>query len=65
MLKFNYKLIVRERVTAKCVRHPRYNPEKEGRAGPWARTREPRRCKSKDAIPAPVESPQGSAMNAR
>jgi hypothetical protein len=33
MLKFNYKLTVRERVTAKCVRHPRYNPEKEGRAG--------------------------------
>jgi len=87
MLKFNYKLTVRERVTAKCVRHPRYNPEKEGRAGcstcwnlydlqdarikldaavhefvrcagPWARTREPRRCKSKDATPAPVESPE-------
>ena len=91
MLKFNYKLTVRERVTAKCVRHPRYNPEKEDRAGikggcstcwnlydlqdarikldaavhefvrragPWARTREPRRCKSKDATSAPVESPE-------
>ena len=33
MLKFNYKLIVRERVQAKCQRHPRYNPEKDGRSG--------------------------------
>lgn len=33
MMKFTYKLTVREQVTAKCERHPRYNPEKEGRAG--------------------------------
>ena len=31
MLRFTYKLKVSERVTAKCGRHPRYNPEKEGR----------------------------------
>lgn len=33
MLKFTYKQTIRERVTAKCSRHPRYNPEKEGRSG--------------------------------
>jgi hypothetical protein len=33
MLKFNYKQIIRERVAAKCERHPRYNPEKDGRNG--------------------------------
>jgi hypothetical protein len=31
MLKFNYKLTVKERVKAKCARHPQYNPEKHGR----------------------------------
>ena len=33
MLKFTYKQTIRERVTAKCMKHPRYNPEKEGRNG--------------------------------
>ncbi len=33
MLKFTYKLKLTERVTAKCSRHPRYNPEKEGKGG--------------------------------
>jgi hypothetical protein len=33
MLKFTYKLKIAERVKAKCSRHPRYNPEKDGRAG--------------------------------
>ena len=33
MLKFNYKLTVKERVKAKCPRHPRYNPERDGRGG--------------------------------
>ena len=32
MLKFAYKLKIAERLTAKCSRHPRYNPEKDGRA---------------------------------
>jgi hypothetical protein len=31
MFQFNYKLKVSERVKAKCERHPRYNPEREGR----------------------------------
>ena len=31
MLKFNYKLTVKERVKAKCPKHPQYNPEKHGR----------------------------------
>lgn len=31
MFQFNYKLKVSERVKAKCNRHPRYNPEREGR----------------------------------
>lgn len=33
MLKFIQKVAVRESVVAKCQRHPRYNPEKDGRAG--------------------------------
>jgi hypothetical protein len=33
MLQFNYKLKVSERVKAKCNRHPRYNPERDGRGG--------------------------------
>ena len=33
MLKFTHKVQVRERVVARCDRHPRYNPEKDGRAG--------------------------------
>ena len=32
MLKFSYKQTIRERVEAKCARHPRYNPEKDGRS---------------------------------
>ena len=33
MFKLSYKLVVRERVQGKCDRHPRYNPEKDGKAG--------------------------------
>jgi len=33
MIQFNYKLKVSERVKAKCDRHPRYNPVREGRGG--------------------------------
>ena len=33
MLQFTYKLKLSERVKAKCSHHPRYNPEKDGRAG--------------------------------
>jgi hypothetical protein len=33
MLQFPYKLKITERVKGKCERHPRYNPEKDGRAG--------------------------------
>ena len=33
MFQFSYKLKVAERVKAKCERHPRYNPEREGRGG--------------------------------
>jgi hypothetical protein len=33
MLQFTYKLKISERVKGKCSRHPRYNPEKDGRAG--------------------------------
>ena len=33
MYQFTYKLKVAERVKAKCERHPRYNPERDGRAG--------------------------------
>jgi hypothetical protein len=31
MLKFTYKAKINSRVVAKCPKHPRYNPEKEGR----------------------------------
>jgi hypothetical protein len=33
MLQFTYKLKITERVKGKCSRHPRYNPEKDGRTG--------------------------------
>jgi hypothetical protein len=33
MLQFTYKLKLTERIKSKCSRHPRYNPEKDGRAG--------------------------------
>jgi hypothetical protein len=33
MFQFSYKLTVAERVKAKCSRHPRYNPERDGRGG--------------------------------
>lgn len=33
MMKLSYKLKIAERLTAKCSRHTRYNPEKDGRAG--------------------------------
>ena len=33
MLQFTYKLKITERVKGKCSRRPRYNPEKDGRAG--------------------------------
>lgn len=33
MLQFTYRLKITERVKGKCSRHPRYNPEKDGRAG--------------------------------
>jgi|GEM_PF-836941 len=33
MLEFTYKQTIRARVAGKCDRHPRYNPEKDGRAG--------------------------------
>jgi hypothetical protein len=33
MFQFTYKLKVAERVKAKCERHPRYNPEHDGRGG--------------------------------
>lgn len=33
MLKFTYKKTIRESVHAKCERHPRYNPERDGRDG--------------------------------
>jgi hypothetical protein len=33
MMQFTYKLTITERVKGKCNRHPRYNPEKDGRAG--------------------------------
>ena len=33
MFPFHYKLKVSERVKAKCNRHPRYNPERDGRGG--------------------------------
>jgi hypothetical protein len=33
MFQFTYKLKITERIKAKCERHPRYNPEREGRGG--------------------------------
>jgi hypothetical protein len=33
MFQFNYKLKIAERVKAKCERHPRYNPERDGHGG--------------------------------
>jgi hypothetical protein len=33
MFQFNYKLKLAERVKVKCERHPRYNPERDGRGG--------------------------------
>jgi hypothetical protein len=33
MFQFSYKLKVAERVKAKCERHPRYNPGRDGRGG--------------------------------
>lgn len=33
MLKFKYKQTICERVVAKCSKHPRYNPERDGYAG--------------------------------
>ena len=33
MLKFTYKQTIRERIKAKCGKHPRYNPERDGREG--------------------------------
>jgi hypothetical protein len=33
MFQFTYKLNISERVKAKCNRHPRYNPERDGRGG--------------------------------
>ncbi len=31
MFQFTYRLKVAERVKAKCDRHPRYNPQRDGR----------------------------------
>jgi hypothetical protein len=33
MFQFTYKLKLAEQVKAKCNRHPRYNPERDGRGG--------------------------------
>jgi hypothetical protein len=33
MFQFTYTLKITERIKAKCERHPRYNPEREGRGG--------------------------------
>ena len=33
MFQFSYKLKVAERIKAKRERHPRYNPERDGRGG--------------------------------
>ena len=33
MFQFSYKLKIAKRVKAKCERHPRYNPERDGRGG--------------------------------
>ena len=33
MLKINYDERIRERIRAKCSRHPRYDPQSEGKIG--------------------------------
>ncbi len=33
MFQFTYRLKIAERVKAKCKRHPRYNPQRDGRDG--------------------------------
>jgi hypothetical protein len=33
MFQFTYKLKITEPIKAKCERHPRYNPERDGRGG--------------------------------
>jgi hypothetical protein len=33
MFQFTYKLKITERIKATCERHPRYNPERDGRGG--------------------------------
>ncbi len=33
MFQFTYRLKIAERVKAKCDRHPRYNPQRDGRGG--------------------------------
>jgi hypothetical protein len=33
MLQFTYRLSVKERIKARCPRHPRYNPETQGQGG--------------------------------
>ncbi len=33
MFQFTYKLKIAERVKARCERHPRYNPQRDGRGG--------------------------------
>ena len=33
MIAFRYKVKIDERIRAKCQRHPRYNPERDGREG--------------------------------
>jgi hypothetical protein len=33
MFQFTYKLKITGRIKAKCERHPRYNPERDGRGG--------------------------------
>jgi hypothetical protein len=33
MFQFTYKLRITEWIKAKCDRHPRYNPERDGRGG--------------------------------
>ncbi len=33
MFQFTYRLMIAERVKGKCARHPRYNPQRDGRGG--------------------------------
>jgi hypothetical protein len=33
MFQFTFKLKITERIKAKCERHPRCNPERDGRGG--------------------------------